>query len=118
MNWPWRVIVFVPVESQSAAEAAARGLNSTGPDYAGSAFTLRLSQSGQEPATYVGLYTSATQGMIEGMHDALPLLPGVLWWRHDDNGSLAASNVTEPAGQLWGMNASLEACGLLLISQP
>jgi hypothetical protein len=118
MNWPWRVVVIVPVSSLAVAEVAARAINSTGPEYAGQAFSMQLSASGDSPATHVGLYTSATDEMLTKMNAALPSVPGVMFWRHDTNGILAASNVTVPSGQTWGWTDSIGSVGLKRILPP
>jgi hypothetical protein len=118
MNWPWRVVVIVPVSSLAVAEVAARAINSTGPEYSGQAFSMQLSASGDSPATHVGLYTSATDEMLTKMNAALPSVPGVMFWRHDTNGILAASNVTVPSGQTWGWTDSIGSVGLKRILPP
>lgn len=110
--WNWRVIIIVPAASKAAAEQAARLVNSTGPDYDGYAFCSPLSESGILPATHWGLYTSATDSMVEAMSLALPSISGVQFWRHDVAGNLVASNVTDAAGQAWGYEDSLETSGL------
>jgi hypothetical protein len=112
MMWNWRVIIIVPAESKATAEQAARLVNSTGPDYDGDAFCSPLSESGSLPATHWGLYTSATDSMVEAMAFALPSIPGVQFWRHDVAGNLVASNVTDAAGQAWSYEDSLETSGL------
>jgi hypothetical protein len=111
--WNYRVIIIVPTASKPAAEQAARAINSTGPDYEGDAFTVPLSSDGSQPATHYGLYTSATDEMVAAMADALPSLVGVQYWRHGVGGDLQASNVTEPTGQAWGWQQSLDAAGLV-----
>jgi hypothetical protein len=116
--WNWRVIVIVPEESKPAAELAARGLNSTGPDYPGDAFTLPLSYNGNNPPTHWGLYTSATDEMVAGMASALPQIGGAMYWRHDVPGGLVASNVTNPSGQPWGWEQSIDAADLASIESP
>lgn len=110
--WNWRVVIIVPAASKATAEQAARLINSTGPDYDGDAFGSPLSASGSQPATHWGLYTSATDAMVEAMASALPSIPGVQFWRHDVDGRLTASNVTAAAGQPWGYDESLAAAGL------
>jgi hypothetical protein len=110
--WNWRLIIFVPVASKPLAEQAARAINSTGPDYQGDAFTTPLSANGSEPATHWGLYTSATDEMVEAMAAALPQIGGASFWRHDTEGRLAASNVTEASGQAFGWGDALAAAGL------
>jgi hypothetical protein len=112
MMWNWRVIIVVPAASKAAAEQAARSINSTGPDYSGDAFCSPLSISGSLPATHWGLYTSATDSIVDAMALALPSISGVQFWRHNVAGSLVASNVTDAAGQAWGYQDSLEASGL------
>lgn len=112
MIYPWRVVIIVPAASKPAAEIAARAINSTGPDYDGEAFTLPLSASGSGQATHYGLYTSATEQMVEAMSAALPQISGARFWRHDEAGLLAASNVTAPEGQAWGWQESLASAGL------
>jgi len=112
MNWNWRVVILVPAASKLPAEQAARAINSTGPQYDGDAFTSRLSASGSEPVTHWGLYTSATDEMVEAMATALPQIAGVAYWRHDIDGNLVASNATEPEGQAWGWAESLASAGL------
>jgi len=114
--WSWRVVIIVPAASKSVAEAAARQINSTGPDYAGDAFTLALSATGNAPATHYGLYTSATDEMVEEMASALPSISGVQFWRHGVGGDLQASNVTAPSGQAWGWEQSLDAAGLRVVA--
>jgi hypothetical protein len=99
MNWPWRVVIIVPVSSLAVAEVAARAINSTGPEYSGQAFSMQLS-------------ASATDEMLTEMNDALPSVPGVKFWRHDTDGILASSNVTVPAGQAWGWEESIGSVGL------
>lgn len=118
MNWNWRVIVVVPAASLAVAEQAARAINSGGPDYTGNAFSVSLSASGSEPPSHFGLYTSATDEMVSQMASALPAIAGVMYWRHDLNGVLVASNVTPPNGQQWGMQQSLDAAVLRLIPLP
>lgn len=113
MDWPYRIIVIVQAASKDEAEAAARAINSTGCDYEGDAFTTPLSADGSQPPTHYGLYTSATDSMIATMAEALPALPGVMFWRHGKDGTLQASNVTEPIGQPWGWGESLAAAGLI-----
>lgn len=110
--WKWRLIIFVPAASKALAEQAARAINSTGPDYEGDAFTTRLSAGGSEPATHFGLYTSATDAMVESMATALPEIGGASFWRHDIEGSLVASNVTPATGQAFGWSDALAAAGL------
>lgn len=112
MTWNWRVIIIVPTAAKATAEQAARAINSTGPDFDGDAFTVPLSPSGSGPATAWGLYTSATDQMVEAMATALPEIGGVQFWRHDASGNLAASNVTEADGQAWGFAQALAAAGL------
>lgn len=118
MMWKWRLIIIVPAAAKAAAEQAARFINSTGPDYTGDAFTLPLSASGSEPVTHWGLYTSATDAMVEAMATALPQIGGAMFWRHDTEGLLAASNVTQADGQAWGMAESLAAAGLVAVDPP
>lgn len=118
MSWPYRVIVIVPASSRTTAETASRAINSTGPNYAGDAFTVTLSASGDDVATHYGLYTSATDAMIEAMATALPQIEGVMYWRHGVDGDLQASNVTEPTGQKWGWEQSLAAAGLAEVHPP
>jgi hypothetical protein len=118
MNWNWRVVIVVPSSAKAAAEQAARAVNSSGPDYEGDAFTTPLSASGSNPPTHWGLYTSATDEMVEGMADALPQIGGAMFWRHGVDGLLAASNVTQETGQAWGWSQSLAAAGLADIQQP
>lgn len=115
MIYPWRVVIIVPAASKTMAEAAARAINSTGPDYDGDAFTLPLSVSGSGTATHYGLYTSATEQMVTAMASALPGVNGAMFWRHDSDGLLAASNVTDADGQPWGWQESLAAAGLSVI---
>lgn len=112
MMWSFRVVIIVPAASKAAAEQAARAINSTGPDYDGDAFTLPLSASGTGSPTHWALYTSATDEMVAGMASALPQIGGAQFWRHDIDGVLVASNVTQPAGQAWGFAESLAAAGL------
>jgi hypothetical protein len=114
--WNWRIVIIVPVESKPDAEQAARSINSTGPDYTGEAFTLPLSPSGHEPATHYAMYSSATDAMIAAM--ASLDISGAMFWRHDTEGKLAASNVTEAAGQAWGLAQSLDAAGLSVVDVP
>lgn len=116
--WNWRIIIVVPASAKSEAEDASRQINSTGTDYSGDAFTLSLSASGAGTPTHWGLYTSATDEMVAEMASALPGIAGVQYWRHDVDGVLVASNVTQPAGQPWGMQQSLDAAGLRLIQPP
>ena len=118
MNWNWRVIIIVPDAAKATAEQAARAINSTGPDYDGDAFTSPLSLDGNNPPTHWGLYTSATDEMVAGMASALPQIGGAMFWRHGIDGTLAASNVTEPVGQEWGWTQSLQAAGMADIQQP
>jgi hypothetical protein len=118
MSWDYRIVVIVPAASKPAAEQAARAINSTGPDYEGDAFTLPLSGSGTGPATHYGLYTSATDEMVDAMATALPSLSGVQYWRHGAGGDLQASNVTDATGQPWGLAESLNAAGLAQIPEP
>lgn len=115
MSWSYRIVVIVPSASKQAAEQAARAINSTGPDYEGDAFALALSADGSQPATHYGLYTSATEEMVTAMATALPSLQGVQFWRHGIEGDLQASNVTEPTGQPWGWQQSLDAAGLVTV---
>lgn len=117
MIWSWRLIIIVTSEAKRAAEQAARQINSTGPDYVGDAFTTPLSATGNNPSTHWALYTSATDEMVQEMAVALPQIDGVLFWRHDTDGKLQASNVTEPTGQPWGWNESLAAAGLKELQQ-
>lgn len=116
--WNWRLIIIVSAAAKPAAEQAARYINSTGPDYQGDAFTLPLSASGSGPATYYGLYTSATDAMVEAMATALPQIGGASYWRHDIEGRLVASNVTQADGQAWGLDESLTAAGLVVVDSP
>lgn len=116
--WNWRVIIIVPSAAKSAAEQAARQINSTGPDYVGDAFTTPLSAGGNNPPTHWALYTSATDEMVAGMASALPSIAGVQYWRHDVAGLLVASNVTQASEQPWGWMQSLEAAGLKQIFPP
>ena len=118
MTWNYRLIVVVPDASRSLAEQAARAINSTGPDYTGWALDRPLSSSGQEPPTHWGLYTSATDEMVAMMASALPQVAGAMFWRHDVDHRLVASNVTEAGGQPWGWLESLEAAGLAAIEKP
>jgi hypothetical protein len=118
MIYPWRVIIIVPLASKASAESAARAINSTGSDYEGEAFTISLSASGAGTATHCGLYTSATEQMVASMSAALPQIGGAMFWRHDQAGLLAASNVTDPEGQQWGWQQTLEAAGLAVIQSP
>lgn len=115
MIYPWRVVIIVPAASKPAAEVAARAINSTGSDYEGEAFTLPLSASGSGPATHYGLYTSATEQMVAAMSAALPQIGGAMFWRHDEAGLLAASNVTDPEGQAWGWQETLAAAELAVV---
>lgn len=110
--WLFRVVIIVPAAAKTAAEQAARAINSTGPDYAGDAFTLPLSASGDGSPTHWALYTSATDEMVAGMASAMPQIGGAQFWRHDVGGSLVASNVTQASGQEWGFAQSIEAAGL------
>jgi len=118
MNWNWRVIIIVPVAEKAAAEQAARHINSTGPDYDGDAFTTPLSANGSDPASHWGLYTSATDAMVDAMAAALPEIGGVSFWRHDRDRRLVASNVTQAEGQAWGFDESLAAAGLERVNPP
>ena len=110
--WSYRVVIIVPAAAKTAAEQAARAINSTGPEYDGDAFTLPLSASGEGSPTHWALYTSATDEMVAEMASALPQIGGAQFWRHDVGGVLVASNVTQPAGQSWGFAESLAAAGL------
>jgi hypothetical protein len=114
--WNWRVVIIVPEASKAAAEQAARLINSTGPDYDGDAFCSPLSESGNLPATHWGLYTSATDSMVEAMASALSSVPAVRFWRHDVAGNLVASNVTVADGQAWGYEDSLRTSGLRTVN--
>ena len=116
--WNWRIVVIVPESSRNAAEQAARAINSTGPDYVGDAFTVPMSANGRLPVTHWGLYTSATDEMVDAMASALPAIAGAMYWRHDTHGTLVASNVTEPAGQAWGLAESVSAAGLKMYAPP
>jgi hypothetical protein len=118
MIWSWRVVIVVPSSAKAAAEQAARAVNSSGPDYEGDAFTTPLSASGGNPPTHWALYTSATDEMVDGMASALPQIGGAQFWRHDIDGRLVASNVTQPEGQAWGFAESLDASGLRQIMPP
>lgn len=118
MMWNWRVVIVVPSAAKVAAEQAARAINSTGPDYAGDAFTTPLSANGSNPPTHWALYTSATDEMVSLMASALPAIAGVQFWRHDVGGALVASNVTQASGQPWGWTQSIEAAGLQQIFPP
>lgn len=117
MMWGWRIIIIVPASAKFAAEQSARMINSTGPDYSGDAFTVPLSPNGKTPITHWALYTSATDDMVREMAEALPAIVGAMFWRHDANGSLAASNVSEAAGQPWDFAQSLGAAGLKPVVQ-
>lgn len=116
MNWNWRVVIIVPAAYHATAEAFARGINSTGPDYVGDAFNMPLSQSGSEPVTHYGLATPATDSMVAAMSEALPQMGGVQYWRRDVNDALVASNVTAVSGQEWSIEQSLAAAGLVRVS--
>ena len=116
--WSYRVVIIVPSASKPAAEQAARAINSTGPGYDGDAFTSPLSSTGGDPATHWGLYTSATDEMVASMASTLPQIGGAMFWRHDIDGRLVASNVTAADGQLWGWPQSIEAAGLTDIRPP
>jgi hypothetical protein len=118
MTWNWRVVVIVPAAAKEAAEEMARSIDPYGPDYTGEAFALGLSADGSAPVTHYGLYTSATDEMVAGMGAALPQMPAAQYWRHDVDGLLVASNVTEPAGQPWGWPQSLDAAGLRVVPEP
>lgn len=118
MIWSHRVIIIIPADAKALAEAAAKKINSTGPNYDGDAFTVQMSASGTAPATHLGLYTSATDGMVQAMAAALPQIPGVQFWRHGVNGDLQASNVSDAQGQPWGWAESLVAAGLKVVVQP
>ena len=115
--WSYRVVIVVPAATKTVAEQAARAINSNGPDYQGDAFTMPLSAGGGQ-ATHYGLYTSATDEMVAAMAVALPSLAGVQFWRHGAEGDLQASNVTEPTGQAWGWQQSLDAAGLVPLQPP
>lgn len=114
-GWSYRVVIIVPASSKVAAEHAARAINSTGNDYEGDAVTVALSPDGNSPTTHYGLYTSATDEMVAAMASTLLQIAGVAFWRHDVDGMLLASNVTEPAGQEWGFDQSLAAAGLAVV---
>jgi hypothetical protein len=114
--WSWRIVIIVPVNSKAAAEQSARSINSTGPDYTGEVFTLALSASGNGPPTHYAMYSSATDAMIAAM--ASLDISGAMFWRHDTEGKLVASNVTEAAGQAWGLSQSLDAGGLSVVDAP
>lgn len=116
MIFPWRVVIIVPAVSFAVAEEAARAINSTGPSYDGHAFSLPLSASGGATATHYGLYTSATDEMVAAMGSVLPNVGGAMYWRHNLDGVLVASNVTDAHGQAWGWQQSLEASGLGVVS--
>ena len=118
MNWNWRVIIIVSATAKPPAEQAAREINSTGPDYQGDVFTVPLSLTGLEPVTHWALYTSATDQMVAAMAKALPQIGGAAYWRHDIDGTLVASNVTEANGQSWGWGESLAAAGLQAVNPP
>lgn len=111
-DWRYRVVVIVPSAAKQSAEAAARIVNASGPDYEGDAFLTPLSATGSAPATHWALYTSATEPMVQAMSAALPSIGGAMYWRHGVDGSLLASNVTEATGQSWGWDESLESAGL------
>jgi len=115
MNWKWRVIVIVPDESKPTAEQLARGINSSGPEYDGDAFTVPLSASGLLPATHWALYTSATDEIVSAMISAMPGVNGARFWRHDIDGNLVSSNVTAASGQQWSYDRSISEAGLLPI---
>lgn len=115
MMWNWRLIIIVPAAAKPAAEQAALSINSTGPDYQGDAFTIPLSANGSGRATHYGLYTSATDAMVQAMASSLPKISGVSYWRHDIEGRLVASNVTGADGQAWGLTDSLAAAGLAVV---
>jgi hypothetical protein len=116
--WNWRIVIIVPAASKEVAEQAARAINSTGPNYDGEAFALPLSASGAGQATHYALYTSATDSMVQAMSVALPNVGGAMFWRHDTDSRLVASNVTEPEGQEWGLPQSLAAAGMQVVDTP
>lgn len=117
MSYPHRLIIIVPAAAKQMADAAAAAVE---PDQSctGPWFSVALSASGQEPATHWALYTSATDDMVSAMASALPQITGAMFWRHDLNDVLVASNVTEPAGQAWGWQQSLAAAGLAVVQSP
>jgi len=115
MMWNWRVIVIVPLQSLAIAEAAARQINSTGDGYPGDAITTRLSPTGTEPPSHYACYTSATADMLDHMSEAMATIPGIMYWTHDVDGALIASNITEPELQAWGWQQALGVAGLEII---
>lgn len=117
-QWMWRTIVIVPASSKAIAEQAARAINSTGPDYEGDAFTTLLSVTGSEPATHYGLYVSVDQTMVDRMSTAMPFISDAMFWRHDLDGVLVASNVSTEGISPWGWQQSLAAAGLREIQAP
>jgi hypothetical protein len=116
--YPWRVSIIVLVSAKAAAEEAARGINSTGPEYDGDAFNVALSPAGTDPASHYGLCTSATDEMIAAMFSALAQIPSAMFWRTDTSDRLVASNVTQAEGQPWGWNESLAAADLQPVDIP
>jgi hypothetical protein len=117
MMWLWRVIIVVPAEALDTANAFAASIDVGNTD-GGPAFTVPLSASGTGPPSHFALYTSATNDMVSAMAAALPAIAGAMFWRHAADGTLAASNVTEPEGQQWGWSDSLAAAGLSVVRPP
>jgi hypothetical protein len=111
MNWPYRLIIIVPASAVAQANALAATIDYGNLEGA-PAFAAPLSATGDDPATHYSVYTSATDEMVSMMAQALPAVEGAMFWRHAADGTLVASNVTEPAGQQWGWTQSLEAAGL------
>jgi hypothetical protein len=114
MIWPWRVIIIVPASSRAAANAFAAQIDWGNTD-GSEAFGVPLSSNGLTPPTHYAAYTSATDDMVSAMSAALPQVAGVKYWRHDVQGLLVASNVTQPSGQTWGWAESLAAAGLVVV---
>jgi hypothetical protein len=115
VSFDYRLAIIVPAASLSAADAAARQINPSGPNYDGNAFTVPLSRTGSGSPTHFAMYTAATQEMIAAMADALPSIPGVMYWRHGIGGDLQASNVTSPIGQSWSWEHSMETVELRVV---
>lgn len=78
MPWPYRHIVIVSAEEQAAANVVAASID---PDDGSDTFGVRLSASGNEPATHFGCHTLANEAMAGVMYDSQSLLTSVRWWR-------------------------------------
>lgn len=109
MNYPHVILVLFPVNR--AADASAMASAVFGGDDPGANFPVRLSVSGDEPATHLagtGVITDAQLQMVSG---AMPAWASFWRWSAE-TGLLVNCSTGDPIGTPWSWRQCLESTGL------